>query len=295
MATIPSDIPVATTARPAETSSYVDWPAIIAGAMTAAAISLVMLTFGSAIGLTLSDPFGREGVSLVWIAITMAIWVVWVQVSAMMAGGYLTGRMRRRNFDASEHESDVRDGFHGLLVWATAVVISGLLAFGGVSSLTQGVGNAVGGAAGAVAGAAAEADPFAGTVDLLFRGDISGTDPQAARAEVTRIIASGLAGDGISEADRQYLVDLAAARTGLAPEEVEARVDEVMARAEAVQADIEAAAEQAGDIAILVAFLTAASLAVGAAGAWFAATMGGNHRDQQTVIAFFTRRDRPRA
>jgi len=27
-----------------------------------------------------------------------------------MAGGYLTGRLRRRFHDATEHESDVRDG-----------------------------------------------------------------------------------------------------------------------------------------------------------------------------------------
>ncbi|SDG57634.1 hypothetical protein [Pelagibacterium luteolum] len=292
MALTPAETVVATQAKPADTSSYVDWPAIIGGAVTAAAISLVMLTFGSAIGLTLTDPFGRDGVSLVWVAIAMAIWVVWVQVSAMMVGGYLTGRMRRRNFDATEHESDIRDGFHGLLVWATAVVISGALAFGGLSSIAQGVGNAVGGATSAVAEQTAEADPFAGTVDLLFRGDTTGTDPEAARGEVSRIIVSGVTGDGISDADRQYLVDLTAARTGLSPDEVEARVNDVIAQAQAVQDDVAAAAEQAADVTILVAFLTAASLAISAAGAWFAATMGGNHRDKQTAVPFFARRDR---
>lgn len=291
MATESIDVTIADPAASAGTS-YVDWPAIIAGAVTAAAISLVLLTFGSAVGLSLTDPFGREGVSLVWVAIAMAIWIVWVQVSAMMIGGYLTGRMRRRNFDASEHESDVRDGFHGLLVWATAVVISALLALGGLAGLTRGVGAALGGAADIAAEQVAQADPFAGVTDLLLRGDSAEANPEAVRAEVTRIIVAGVTGEGISDADRQYLVELAASRTGLSPDEVEARVDDVIAQAEAVQADIEAAAEQAGDIAILMAFLTAASLAVGAAGAWFAATMGGNHRDNQTVLPFFTRHSR---
>src|SRR5690554_538196 len=171
--------------RAADTSSYVDWPAILAGAVTAAAISVVLLTFGSAIGLSLTNPFGREGVSLFWIAIAMAIWVIWVQVSALMIGGYLTGRMRRRNHDATEHESDIRDGFHGLLVWGTAVLISGILAFSGVQSVVQGAGSAIGGAGAAAAQQIDEANPFAASADALLRG----TDTEAVdrTAEVGRI------------------------------------------------------------------------------------------------------------
>lgn len=282
--------------RAADTSSYVDWPAILAGAVAAAAISLVMLTFGSAIGLSLTNPFGREGVSLFWIAIALAIWVVWVQVSAFMIGGYITGRMRRRNFDATEHESDIRDGFHGLLVWATAVVFSALLALGGLGGLAQGASSAVGAAAGPVLEQAVPEDPFAASVDVLFRGgDAAQADDEALRAEAGRIIVAGVTGEGISEDDRAYLAELVAARTGLAPEEAQARIDDVVARAEAVQNDIAEAAEQASRVGILVAFITAAALAVGAAGAWFAAAAGGNHRDKQTVVAFFVRRDRPLA
>ena len=44
------------------------------------------------------------------------------------------------------------------------------------------------------------------------------------------------------------------------------------------------AAETARKTAILAAFLTAASLLVSAAGAFWAAQMGGNHRDKQTVV-----------
>ena len=276
----------------ADHSSYVDWPAIFAGAVAAAAISLVLMSFGSAIGLSLTNPFGREGVSLFWIAIAMTIYVVWVQVSAFMLGGYITGRMRRRNFDATEHESDVRDGLHGLMVWGTAVVISGLLAFGGLGSLAQGAGAAIGGVGAQAVEEVGDADPFAGAADVLFRG----SEPQQGtgqRDEVVRILASGLAGEGVSDADRDYLVSLAADRAGLSDEEAQARVDDVIARAQAVQDDIEAAADEAAKVAILLAFITAASLAVGAAGAWFAATAGGNHRDKQTVVPFFVRRDRP--
>ena len=50
------------------------------------------------------------------------------------------------------------------------------------------------------------------------------------------------------------------------------------------------AAETARKTAVLAAFLTAASLLVSAAGAFWAAQMGGSHRDGQTVFAGFSRR-----
>lgn len=284
-----------------ETSSYVDWPAILAGGIVAAAISLVLLAFGSAVGLSLTDPFGRDGVSLFWIAIAMAIWVIWVQVSALMIGGYLTGRMRRRNYDATEDESDIRDGFHGLLVWATAVVVTAVLALGGLGTLATSVGAAVGGAAqgaGAAAGQAIsdESTPFQSSIDRLLRtATTTEGDAAATRDEVGRILIDGVTGEGVSEDDRTYLAQLVAARTDLDQAEAEARVDEIIAQAQSVQDDIVAAAEQARTVGILGAFLTAASLAIGAAGAWFAAISGGNHRDNHTVTAFFARRRTPAA
>ena len=271
-----------------ETSSYVDWPAILAGGIVAAAISLVLLAFGSAIGLSMTNPFGREGVSLFWIAIAMAIWVIWVQVSALMVGGYLTGRMRRRNYDATEDESDIRDGFHGLLVWATAVVFTAALAFGGIGTVANSVGAAVGGAAqgaGAAAGQAIndESGPFQSSIDRLLRtATATEGDAAATRDEVGRILIDGVTGEGVSEDDRAYLAQLVAARTDLD-----------QAEAQSVQDDLAAAADQAQTVGILGAFLTAASLAIGAAGAWFAAVTGGNHRDTHTVTAFFARRRTP--
>ena len=51
------DEPAAPLERPAiGAASYVDWGAIIAGAVVASAIAFVLLTFGSAVGLTLTSP-----------------------------------------------------------------------------------------------------------------------------------------------------------------------------------------------------------------------------------------------
>src|SRR6187549_3890115 len=90
-------------ARTEEHHSYVDWPAIIGGIALASAISLVLLAFGSAVGLSFADFDAGPDVNPIWIAIAAASWLLWVQISSFMVGGYVTGRMRRRHFDASEH------------------------------------------------------------------------------------------------------------------------------------------------------------------------------------------------
>ncbi|WP_417309543.1 hypothetical protein [Devosia sp.] len=169
--TVPSEVDVVVAPETADTGSYVDWPAIIGGIVVASAISLVLLTFGSALGLSFTSFRAGEGASPFWIAIAAALWLIWVQVSSFMAGGYLTGRMRRRHNDAIEEESDVRDGAHGVLVWAGALVIGALIAVSGIGSAA----NTVGSAAATVTNAAATAaddvsiDPNAYFIDTMFR------------------------------------------------------------------------------------------------------------------------------
>jgi hypothetical protein len=43
-----------------DASSYVDWPAIFAGIVFASAISLVLISFGSSIGLNFVVPLGAD-------------------------------------------------------------------------------------------------------------------------------------------------------------------------------------------------------------------------------------------
>jgi len=115
-------------------SSYVDWPAIFAGTVLATAISFVLLTFGSALGLSLTSAYSGRGMSLAGFAIAAALWLLWVQISSFTAGGYLTGRLRRRKHDATEEESDIRDGSHGLVVWAVGILLGAMIALSGISS-----------------------------------------------------------------------------------------------------------------------------------------------------------------
>jgi hypothetical protein len=182
--TVPSEVDVIVDADNSDSTSYVDWPAIIAGVVLASAISILLLTFGSAIGLTMTD-FDGEGVDPVWIAIAAALWLLWVQVSSFMAGGYITGRLRRRHANATEHESDVRDGAHGILVWAGALVLGAFLAVGGLGAAASAVGSAASTLTTAASNVADEAggamtDPNAYFVDALFRPTGSEADADVA-------------------------------------------------------------------------------------------------------------------
>lgn len=281
---------VATTGGHDEHSSYVDWPAIFGGIVLASAISLVLLTFGAALGLSLST-LGTSGGVPVIMAICATLWLLWVQVSSFMAGGYLTGRMRRRFYNVTPHESDVRDGAHGLLVWGGALVIGAIIAVSGVGAAATALGNAVGTATIAASSATDNGvtkDPNAYFVDSLFRSD---RPDQAgdSRAEVMRILANaGM--EPVPADDRAYITRIVAQDTGMSQDEAEARVNQVMTKVEQAKADTIKAAEAARKIGIIAAFLTAASLLVSAAGAYWAAGMGGRHRDEGIVFDMVFRR-----
>lgn len=325
MTMTPSAETVVVTDAGADHTSYVDWPAIVAGIVLASAISLVLLTFGSAIGLSFTSFHAREGAAPIWIAIAAASWLLWVQVSSFMLGAYLTGRMRRRIGDATEHESDVRDGAHGLLVWAGALVVGAVIAVGGLGAAANAIGNAAGTAVEAASNAADEdaLDPNAYLIDTLFRatsttdtavapsapasaetvpeaGSAASTPlaPAAAlavpvsdetRGEVGRILLNA-AMKPVSDEDSAYLATLVSRQTGLDQTEAQARVDAALTRFEEAKATAVETAETARRTGIIAAFLAAAALFVSAAGAWWSASMGGRHRDEQTVFADVFRR-----
>jgi hypothetical protein len=295
-----------------DTHPYVDWAAIIAGAVLATAIAFLMLAFGAAIGLSFASPYKTPTEGSMWLfAVGAGLWLMWVQGSAYMAGGYLTGRLRHRHGDATPNEVEVRDGAHGLIVWGLGTLIAALVtAFIGTGAIQL-----AGGAAQTAATAASgNADQTSYLVDTLFRpatptpaaagstapgmapattpsataGMSSTPSPDANRAaennrrEVTGILTvSGVRGD-VSADDRTYIARLVAERTGLSQAEAQRRVD-------ATLADAKAKADKARKAAVVSAFITITALLIGAAAAWWAASMGGRDRDAGTLFTLFGR------
>ena len=270
-------------------ASFVDWAAVFAGAVLAAALSFVLLTFGTTIGLSATSPWPNSGLSAKVVASLAVFWAMVQQIGSVMAGAYVAGRMRTR-WHESGHEADFRDGLHGGLVWAVGVLISALLLFATASLVTR--------TGAEVAGkmvASTTANPMEPVLDTMLRPSAAraavppaGGTPAArsemvstgdARAEVSRILASSVASGSLTPDNRSYLAQLVAQRTGLSAQEAEKRVDEAVNAARA-------AADKARRAAVLTGFVTAAGLIVSLGAGWWAAMRGGDHRDRSVPARF---------
>jgi hypothetical protein len=117
---------------------FLQWTPVVAGAFVAAAVSVILIAFGSAIGLSIvsSSPTWRDTSSA--LAVVSGLYLLLTALVSFGFGGYVAGRLRER-WTASAHTDVVefRDGTHGLLAWAIAVVITGLVAAASAASLAS--------------------------------------------------------------------------------------------------------------------------------------------------------------
>ncbi|MBO0133562.1 hypothetical protein [Agrobacterium burrii] len=340
--------------------SYVDWPAIFAGAFIASGAMAVLTAFAGGLGLS-SISLDDGEVSTIWLIIT-ALFVIISMVGSYMLGGYITGRMRRPAGQADRNELTVRDGLNGLVVWGIGTVVSAFLALGvlsggakavgsvaqtaieatgsAVGGAVQGAGQVAGGlisgvgsAAGGIAQGAGQAaapsieqmlpqglktNPIDYFTDTLLRTDTQTTQPQGEQGagdfqrQISGLLGNLLATGEISDADKTWLTNQIAARTGISQTDAQARVNQTVERVQAVRTeaqkkvdeaqkqidDLKAQAQKALDDAktkaadaaekarvagILTAFLLAASAIVSSAAAYIGAVHGGRHRDEGRI------------
>lgn len=286
--------------------SAVNWGAVIAGGIAAAALSMLLLAFGVGVGFSVVSPWSDQGVSSTTFSLGAGIYLIVVSMLASTVGGYLAGRLRTKWSGVHTDEVFFRDTAHGFLAWAFAAVLgAGVLGAasthilagatsglsqGGAAAATQQAGNASGGPTdiyvdtlfrpaptGAGAGqAAAPADPSAaaGATPAAAPSSTRSTgDSAEARGEMTRLFSRSLAkGGDFSAADRAYVTQVVSARTGLSQQEADRRVTEVTTQAKA-------AADAARKGAAKLSLWLAASMLAGALAASLAATEGGQIRD----------------
>ena len=251
-------------------ASYVEWSAIFAGAVVASAIIVLMTAFGSAIGLSLVSPY--HGSSPIIFYIALALWFTWITVSSFVAGGYITGRMRRPVDGATIHERHVRDGVHGLVVWAVAVAIGTWLATWSIASRSRHC----------RFHPRSKAAPKWRSPGLLrwrrasrrrrIRSPIASTiccgpmkAPSAGKAkrgyaradtshqEVSRILAASATNGSLSSDDRALVARIVAARAGLTQADAEKRVDAIFAQVKAAADKMRDANETARKAGIILA------------------------------------------
>ncbi|MGE0008854.1 MAG: hypothetical protein AB7S92_25145 [Parvibaculaceae bacterium] len=263
-----------------DSSAYVDWPAVVAGAVIASAISFVLFAFGTAVGLSITSPYPSESVSATTFAIVLGLWILWVTVLSFLIGGYFTGLLMRQRA-LGEHEREMRDGMHGALAWGLGVLLGALIAAWTAGGVAGTGAEAAGRAATAATARGAPTEYF---VDTLLRSNnpaaVAPAETELRRGEVMRIFLRNPSGE-IASADQTYLTQLVARQTGLAEPDAKTRVDTVVADYRNAVTAAQEAAEKARKFALLLAFALAATLAVSAGAAWWAAVQGGEHRDQK--------------
>jgi hypothetical protein len=293
--TIPADI--------SRDGGAVSWGAVIAGAVGAAALSLVLFVLGSGLGLAVVSPWSHEDTSGTTATVATIVWVTFVQLAASVLGGYLAGRLRSRWVTVHTNEVFFRDTAHGFLAWAVSTLLMATLLSSAVATtVSTGLraGGAVAGAAvaGAAHGAATSADtpddksmgvdPTGYYVDMLFRGSApSPAQPADKGAEVTRIFAKAVKSGELTANDAQYLGQLVAQQTGLSQTEAEQRVtgtfNQLKSDLQQARDSAKKVADDARKAAAWLALWLVVSLFIGAFVASFAATLGGRLRDSSVL------------
>ena len=254
---------------------YVDWGAILAGAAVAVGTFSVFAAFGSAIGLALVPSASDDRMAATGLLVAAALWALWVQLSSYMAGGYITGRLRQRIGDAKPHEVEMRDGAHGLVMWAVGVVLTSLIA-GWIAM--------AGGSAAANVAAGTDAQYFAGRL-MRPQTAIAQSAPATELSEAGKIQAAALLTrmTAVSnDADQAFLISEVSSKAGVPEAEARTRVEQTIV-------EMKTAADKARRFGIVLAFFTAVSLLLSAVSAWWAAVKGGEHRDQGIDHSHLTR------
>lgn len=276
----------------ASNNSSVSWAAIFAGAVSAAAMTLIMLILGFGLGFSVISPWQNEGVSMEAIGWSTVIWLTITQIVSAGLGGYMAGRLRTRWTDINIDEIYFRDTAHGLISWAVATLLVATLILSSIGAVISGSAKAgaslAGGATSAVpmiSDAVSESSDY--VTNVLLRtapgAEIEQRADADVRDELSTIVVQALRDGELNEDDKQYVVGLVANYTELNEAEAEQRIDEVIARAQQAADDAELAAREAADAALTSATFASLwlfiALLIGAYIASFMATIGGRQRD----------------
>ena len=263
--------------------SAVSWAAIIAGAVAATAATVILLVLGTGVGLSVVSPWYRAGASAATVGVSAVVWLVVVQWISSGLGGFLAGRLRTKWVGVHTHEVFFRDTAHGFLAWSLATV-AGALVFASVTA--SGVSGVAKGTSDVAAAAASDAAQAGAQTGHAGAGDGSGYfvdgDKTAPRAEATRILLRNIQ-DGrvvLSPADKAYMAQMVAARTGLSQPEAEQRVDTVANQLNDAEQKVRQAADVARKRAAQLSIATALAMLIGAFIASAAAALGGRIRDE---------------
>jgi hypothetical protein len=260
-------------------ASGVAWSAIIGGAFASVALTALLVTLGSGLGLASVSPWANTGASVVTVTVMTGIWLIVMHWLASGLGGYLTGRLRTKWAGLHTHEVFFRDTANGFLSWAVASVVGAVIVTSTAAFIVSGV--AGGGAKDSMQSSALAAGPTAYFLDRMFRTDRSTAAGAVAdaKAQTERIILNGLVVGDVPSPDKAHLAQLVSTHTGIAPEDAAKRVEQLIVDAKAAAVKAQQGADAARKAGATLAIFTGLAMLIGAFVACAAAALGGRQRD----------------
>jgi hypothetical protein len=297
----------------------ISWGPIVAGVVIAVVIQLVLTLIGLGIGLSAADPLHRDTPDAASYGYGAAAWWGLSSVLALFAGGWIAGHLA-----GAPGRTDAM--LHGLVTWGLAALLGAYLVASTFASVVKGSATVVGAAASAAGtGIAAAAGPAADeakkqlqangiTMDSLkgqaqqllaqtgkpalqpdsIRQQASGAADQLNNGEDVQSVAQRIItsdSDTVQQADRQALVNVVTARTGVSQAEAEQRVDgwiaqyqQARAKIAQAKAEAETKARQAADAASSAAAKAALGSAVALILGAMAAALGGALAGRRYVV-----------
>jgi hypothetical protein len=178
--------------------SAASWPAILAGAFVAVAVSLVLIALGSGLGFAEVSPWQSRGVSAATFTVTTAIWLIVTQWLSACLGGYIAGRLRTKWVGTHTHEVFFRDTAHGFVTWCVATVFVAAVLAGSVGSLLGGGLHALGSAASAGLSGPGGLQGASGSESGMMSGGMPGGPPAALTYDVDKLFRPGSGSQGMA-------------------------------------------------------------------------------------------------
>jgi hypothetical protein len=263
--------------------SRISWGAVLAGALTALATTLLLGLLGAAMGAGWTQPFNLQNLGR--LSTGAVLWSIVNLALSMALGGYVTARL------SGTHSH--QDGeLHGLTTWALAVLLGSWL----LAQVLSGIGGLFGQGIGTLVSRAVDAETASSVIppEINVRGmldrlrqslrsseDLTTMNREQIGAEINALVQGSLSRD-LTEQDFERLVALVAAESGVTREEAMRRVARLDNESKANRAQVAERARAAADMAAQGAGTAAralfTALTTGLLGALLGAWFGTRHK-----------------
>ncbi|MBV9727087.1 MAG: DUF2795 domain-containing protein [Gammaproteobacteria bacterium] len=252
----------------------------------AVATTFLLSLLGAALGGGSLNAFDITSNQLATYGTGAAIWEIINLALSMAFGGYVAARL-------SGTHSHLDGELHGVTMWGVAVLLASLLLANALSGLFSTVGQGTSsaitravGEAGGISAIVPEANPQTLT-ERLEQTLSNGGDPttmshEQIGSEINTLVRSRVANNSLSDADRNRLVALVAAQSGITNDEASRRVtqmeNEARARVGQVEQRARTLADQAAHAATTTAQALFTALTLGLLGALVGSWVGTRHK-----------------